>query len=184
MCVWAAAEHYNQRNTQHIHEWRRKRATPDIHIHTERAASKLHNWMTTWKRICTENIHVWEIHLNDWHLSTEISQKNIHDGTTQSTTEIGKYNHRQFTHRCSTSRSSQAGRWSHIDTRQSTGGTSSNQISQTTGSGYVVVSIVAPISCPSGFRSIAAIDVMKRLGCWLCIATLASTPSLSCNLKS
>ena len=38
--------------------------------------------------------------------------KNIHDGTTQSTTEIGKYNHRQFTHRCSTSRSSQAGRWS------------------------------------------------------------------------
>ena len=112
MCVWAAAEHYNQRNRQHIHEWRRKRATPDIHIHTERAASKLHNWMTTWKRICTENIHVWEIHLNDWHLSTEISQKNIHDGTTQSTTEIGKYNHRQFTHRCSTSRSSQAGRWS------------------------------------------------------------------------
>ena len=131
-----------------------------------------------------QRIYTWEIHMNDWHLSTEISQKNIHDGTTQSTTEIGKYNHRQFTHRCSTSRSSQAGRWSHIDTRQSTGGTSSNQISQTTGSGYVVVSIVAPISCPSGFHSIAAIDVMKRLGCWLCIVTLASTPSLSCNLKS
>lgn len=96
MCVWVAAEHYKKKNKQHIHEWRRTRATPQTYIYTQKATEPPVNYTFKWlhDRENIQAIYIYEKYvMNDWHLTTEVNQKQIMWWHNANTTEIRSPQH-------------------------------------------------------------------------------------------